>query len=266
MTVSFSPKTSGLSLPRIPCWSREKSRAVDFDTAPPPKPVMLKDYADHWPMVRHALTSPGEVARYLMQFDCQKPLEAMIAEPREAGRLFYTPDFHAFNFTRMKGYLADALDILASQSEKRHPATFYVGSTSIPEYFPGLECECRLPGVGEGVDPNLWLGNASLVATHCDAADNVACVASGRRRFTLFPPDQEENLYIGDNRVTPGGRPVSLVNLRAPDFNQFPRFKQALSRAQVADLAPGDALYLPKGWWHNVESFGPLNVLVNFWW
>lgn len=266
MTVSFAPGNEVWSLSSVPCWSRETSRSVNFEKNPPPVPVMLKDYADHWPIARHALQSPGDVARYLMQFDSKEPLEALIADPREAGRLFYTQDLDAFNFTRMKGYLADALDILASQAGKQHPATFYVGSTSIPDYFPGLESECRLPGLSPGISPNIWFGNATLVATHCDVAENIACVASGRRRFTLFPPDQEENLYIGENPVTPGGRPISLVNLRDPDFDRFPRFAQALAQAQVAELSPGDALYMPKGWWHNVESFGSLAVLVNFWW
>lgn len=250
----------------VPEWTRERAETVDFETAPPEGPVLLRGYASHWPLVRKAQLSPGEVARYLMTFDGGQPLEAMIADPREQGRLFYTEDLQAFNFKRMKGYLPDALDILASQSAKRHPATFYVGSTSIPEFFPGLERECRLPGLSDSVPPNLWLGNATLVATHSDAADNIACVASGSRRFTLFPPSQEDNLYISGNPATPGGRPISLVNLRRPDFKRFPRFKQALAEAQVADLQPGDALYMPKGWWHNVESFGPLNLLINFWW
>lgn len=250
----------------VACWSREKALATDFHTAPPARPVLLKGYADHWPLVQAARQSPAAVARYLLRFDAREPLEAMIAGPEQQGRLFYTDDLKRFNFTRMKGYLRDALDILASQSRQPRPAAFYIGSTPIPPFFPGLEEACRLPGVSPSVAPNLWLGNETLVATHNDAADNLACVASGRRRFTLFPPDQEENLYIADKPDTPGGRPVSLVNLRAPDLARYPRFARALESAQVAELTPGDVLFLPRHWWHNVESFGPLNLLVNFWW
>lgn len=262
--VATAPQRA--SIRPVACWSREKALATDFQQQPPTSPVLLKGYAHHWPLVQAGLQSPEALAAYLLRFDGGLPLQAMIAAPDQQGRLFYTDDLKQFNFTRMNGYLRDALDILASQSRQPHPAAFYVGSTPIPRFFPGLASHCRLPGVSESVAPNLWLGNATLVATHNDAADNLACVAAGRRRFTLFPPEQAHNLYIADKPVTPGGRPVSLVNLRAPDYVRFPRFSEALGQAQVADLAPGDVLYMPKHWWHNVESFGPLNVLVNFWW
>ena len=52
-----------------------------------------------------------------------------------------------------------------------------------------------------------------------------------------------------------------------PDFERFPRFKDALAAASVAELAPGDALFIPTLWWHHVESLDQtLNVLVNYWW
>ncbi len=255
-----------LAVRPVVSWSREKALATNFQQSPPANPVLLKGYASHWPLVQASLQSPKALAETLLSFDAGQPLEAMIAPPNEQGRLFYTDDLQRFNFTRMKGYLRDGLEILAAQSRSPQPAAFYIGSTSIPQFFPGLEELCQLPGVSAAVKPNLWLGNATLVATHNDAADNLACVASGHRRFTLFPPEQEANLYIGDNPDTPGGRPVSLVNLRAPDLERFPRFTEALKQAQVADLAPGDVLFLPKYWWHNVESFGPLNLLVNYWW
>lgn len=256
----------GDTLSSVECWGAETYRGVDFSSSPPDYPVMLKGYVDHWPLVQKALRSPADAARFLLQFDAGEPLEAMIADPAERGRLFYREGLDAFNFTRMKGFLPDALEILASQSGQPRPAAFYVGSTPVAQHFPGLDSLCELPGLDTAVEPNIWLGNSVMVATHNDAADNIACVASGSRRFTLFPPDQEENLYITDNPATPGGRPISVVNLRNPDFVRFPRFKSALKVAQVACLEPGDALYMPRHWWHNVESFGPLNLLINFWW
>src|SRR6185312_7795908 len=35
---------------------------------------------------------------------------------------------------------------------------------------------------------------------------------------------------------------------------------------QVADMEPGDAIFIPPLWWHHVESLEPLNMLVNYWW
>ena len=81
-----------------------------------------------------------------------------------------------------------------------------------------------------------------------------------------WPPDQVGNLYIGPLLKTPGGPPISTVDLRAPDHERFPRFAQALESGQQAVLEPGDAIYIPILWWHGVESLDPLNILVNYWW
>ena len=82
----------------------------------------------------------------------------------------------------------------------------------------------------------------------------------------MFPPEQIGNLYVGPLDYAPTGAPMSLVQLHAPDFERFPRFREALAHARRAELAPGDALFIPPLWWHNVESLELLNVWVNYWW
>jgi Cupin-like domain len=59
---------------------------------------------------------------------------------------------------------------------------------------------------------------------------------------------------------------MSLVELAAPDLERYPKFPQALAEAQVAELGPGDAIFIPPLWWHHVHSLSNLNVLVNYWW
>ncbi len=74
------------------------------------------------------------------------------------------------------------------------------------------------------------------------------------------------NLYIGPMDHTPSGRAISLASLEEPDFERFPRLGEAIAHAQVVEMEPGDALYVPKYWWHHVQSHAAFNVLINYWW
>ena len=65
---------------------------------------------------------------------------------------------------------------------------------------------------------------------------------------------------------TPGGQAISLVDFANPDFERYPRFREALEARQVAELEPGDAIFIPSMWWHHVEALSPFNTLVNYWW
>jgi len=123
-----------------------------------------------------------------------------------------------------------------------------------------------LPLFDGTVLPRIWLGNRITTPTHVDEWNNVGCVVAGRRRFTLFPPEQIANLYIGPLDFAPTGAAMSMVSLRKPDFERYPKFRDALRQAQTAELAAGDAIFIPPLWWHHVESLEPFNVLVNYWW
>jgi ribosomal protein L16 Arg81 hydroxylase len=134
------------------------------------------------------------------------------------------------------------------------------------QFVKGFSAAHPMPFVPRSAEPRLWIGNAAKVATHRDAYENVAVVAAGRRRFTLFPPDAEPFLYMGPSDPTPGGTPVSMVHLTAPDLGNYPLFAKALRMAMDAELAPGDAIFIPMGWFHHVEALDRFNVLVNYWW
>jgi hypothetical protein len=131
----------------------------------------------------------------------------------------------------------------------------------LPEFIPRNPA----PFLPQQVVPRLWVGSAVRTQTHQDPEHNLACVIAGRRQFLLFPPEQVANLYIGpiDKAFPP---PLSLVDPTAPDFDRFPKYRLALQAARVAHLQAGDAIFMPKHWWHHVSSIEPYNVLVNYWW
>jgi hypothetical protein len=134
--------------------------------------------------------------------------------------------------------------------------------------LPGLRQDNDLDFAAHGVDapPAIWIGNRTIASCHYDAPNNLACCVVGRRRFTLFPPAQIFNLYPGPLDPTPGGQAISVVDFARPDFERFPRFREALEAAQVAEVGPGDAVFVPSMWWHHVQGLSPFNTLVNYWW
>jgi hypothetical protein len=123
-----------------------------------------------------------------------------------------------------------------------------------------------MPLLAPGASPRIWLGTTSNVSSHYDTFDNLACVIAGRRRFTLYSPELIGRLYVGPIDHTMAGPPVSLAASSSPDEQRFPLFRGVREQAWVCELGPGDALYLPKLWWHQVESIAPFNGLVNYWW
>lgn len=230
------------------------------------EPLILKGLIKNWPLVQQGKHSALDAANYLLSFYNQKPVFAMLAEAKEQGRFFYNSELTGFNFTRQQMNLVELLHSLCRQKTPEDPG-LYVGSTSVEHILPGLRGDKNdIPQLADKPLVSIWIGNQSRIAAHYDVTDNVACVALGKRRFTLFPPDQLTNLYIGPLDFTPAGQPASLVDFHHIDFEKYPKFKTALKHAQVADLEAGDAIFIPSMWWHHVEALSDVNILVNYWW
>ncbi|MBN8807846.1 MAG: cupin-like domain-containing protein [Sphingomonas sp.] len=241
-------------------------RRFDAEIRPAGQPVVLHGLAAEWPAVRAARSGAEEAVAYLKRFSHAEPVAAIVGAPEIEGRFFYTPDLTALNFTRGQSPLDPFLDRLLRDRDAARPYAMAVQSIPAPQLLPGFIEENRIDIVADAVTPRLWLGNAIRVAAHFDLMENIGIVVAGRRRFTLFPPDQMANLYMGPIELTPAGTPVSLVDLAAPDLDRFPRFAEAMAHAQEATLEPGDAIYIPYHWWHGVASLDPVNLFVNYWW
>ncbi len=232
------------------------------------KPVLLKGIAGDWGLVKAGLRGTGEAMAYVRGFDSGKPVQYSYGEPGIAGRPFYNENFTELNFQVRRGGLGEVLDAISSHLDDARPPTYYVASLLVDGALPGFSAEndLRLAERGIQAPPSIWIGNRVIASCHFDAPNNLACCAVGRREFTLFPPDQIDNLYPGPLDPTPGGQAVSLVDFANPDYERYPRFRTALAAAQTALLEPGDAIFIPSMWWHHVRSLEPFNVLVNYWW
>ncbi len=232
------------------------------------RPALLKGIAREWGLVKAGLQSAKEAMAYLHRFDSGKPVQYSFGPPEIAGRPFYNDDFTQLNFQVRRGGLSQVLDEISAHMGDATPPTYYVASLLMEAALPGFHEENGLPLAACGVEaaPSIWIGNRVVASCHFDTPSNLACCAVGRRQFTLFPPEQIHNLYPGPLEPTPGGQAISLVDFAAPDFERYPRFRQALATAQNAVLEPGDAVFIPSMWWHHVQGLAPFNVLVNYWW
>lgn len=239
--------------------------AFKRDVAEQCQPLVLRSACSDWPVVDAARKSWGSLASYLARFDSGVAGQAFIGDPEIAGRYFYGDDLESFNFAREDLQVSDALERIGANA-KSGAATLYMGSLPADDHFPGFAEENRLRLLSPSVRPRVWIGNASQVSCHFDTFENIACVVAGRRRFTLFPPDCIGDLYVGPIDNTMAGQPVALAVGSAFGDPRYPRFERARERALVVELDPGDALYLPKTWWHQVEAIDPVNMLVNYWW
>ncbi|MCU6453730.1 cupin-like domain-containing protein [Sphingomonas sp. A2-49] len=253
----------------------EERGAVDAATfatevAPRYRPLVLRGQVASWASVAAAGGGDRAVAAYLHGLGGGgRPLDVLVGAPDIRGRFFYRGDaLEGFNFNRERASLDQLLGELLRLAQmpegERH--TLYANAATAPEHLPGWSRDNALGLPVGDATPRLWIGNGSHTATHYDGSTNLACVVAGRRRFTLFPPDQIANLYVGPLDRTLAGPPASMVDPTAPDLVRYPRFAAALAQAQSAELGPGDAVFIPALWWHHVQAFGTLNVLCNYWW
>jgi hypothetical protein len=236
------------------------------EIAQPCRPVVIRGLVSSWPAVCAAERSSTDFKDYLSRFGAAGEVEVFVGEPRIAGKYYYSDDLNAFNFSRARMRLSDALERIVSTAGGAGERSMYVGSLPTEHYLPGFSGENTLSILDSNIAPRIWLGHASNVSAHYDTMDNVACVVAGERRFTLFAPETIDRLYMGPIDHTMAGQPVSLAASAPPDDERYPLFREVREQALVAELRPGDAIYVPKLWWHQVEATSSFNALVNYWW
>jgi hypothetical protein len=238
------------------------------EIVPKGEPALFRGLVADWPVVHAGKDGPDALAQMLRRAATDEPFQAWFAPPEVQGRFNYTADFSGFNFERKLATVDQMLELLLRQLGHDEPFSMYAGGIPIRKHLPALTPTIPVPMLNMARDTliSLWIGNRTHTATHWDQPQNLACVVAGRRRITLFPPDQLKNLYVGPLDFTLAGQPISMVDIDTPDLEAFPRFTEALKTARRAELGPGDALYIPSLWWHDVLSLEDFGSLINFWW
>ncbi|MFT4077119.1 MAG: cupin-like domain-containing protein [Asticcacaulis sp.] len=230
------------------------------------QPVILKGIVTQWPAVRAAHDSSKALGDYLRQFDSGKEANVSVARKELKGQFFYNEDLTGLNYQTHRGTLSFIVGWCLSHMGQTESESVYLQAQPVDQFAPGLAAELAMPLLDAAVRPRLWIGNTLRTQTHFDYTSNIAVHVAGEKVFTLFPPDQTANLYPGPLDRSPAGVPISMASLEAPDAQRYPHLDEAQAHALTARLSPGDGLFIPPLWWHHVQTTGPLNMLVNYWW
>ena len=230
------------------------------------QPAVFKGTFNHWKVINRKGHCQQELVEYLQRLDNGQELEVFVGGSEMQGKFFYNEQLDGFNFRKEKATLCQLLERLVSQQQSPSPEYLYAGSVPLKNLMPEFLSENPMGLLNRPSHPRLWIGNQTTAKAHFDQSDNIAVVVSGKRRFTLFPPTQIANMYPGPMDFTVAGPQLSMVDFEQPDLKQHPRFADAIQSAMIAELEPGDAIYIPSLWWHHVEAFGDFNVLINYWW
>ncbi|EPS66246.1 hypothetical protein M569_08531, partial [Genlisea aurea] len=154
------------------------------------------------------------------------------------------------------------------------PQQIYLAQVSIhcPDKKERVQLECLRDDIamptfleGKKLDSiNLWMNSAqSRSSTHYDPHHNLLCIVSGDKQVTLWPPSAAPFLYL--HPLYGEASNHSAIPLDICDLHQYPRAKSLDEFSQKVDVSAGDAVFIPEGWFHQVDS-GDLTIAVNFWW
>ncbi|XP_038973780.1 uncharacterized protein LOC103697031 isoform X2 [Phoenix dactylifera] len=111
---------------------------------------------------------------------------------------------------------------------------------------------------------NLWMNRTrSRSSTHYDPHHNLLCVVAGSKEVVLWPPSACPFLY--PMPIYGEASNHSAVDIENPNLSFHGRAKHSKQYSQKIILHSGDALFIPEGWFHQVDS-NELTIAVNFWW
>lgn len=169
--------------------------------------------------------------------------------------------------------LSEAIDLICNNQDKHKK--HYLMQRSVEKDFPELLPDFDLPKYADKNKKhviNFWFGeSATNTKPHYDYSNNFLTQICGRKRVRLYAPSSTVNMYpysIKDT-VTMGGVKHPVVQgsqIADTDFineTEFPNFR--LVEVFEGILYPGDLLFIPAGWWHEVKSLD-VSMSINFWW
>ncbi len=212
-------------------------------------PVVLTHGVDHWQALQKW------VPEYLSSEFGDKEIEVQYG--RDQDSLFERNSGKHKKKMRMHEFVA-----LVKQGGSSN--NFYMTANNTKNSFSTLERLFEDVGdFGEGYRQKetiqsgnfFWFGpKGTFTPVHHDLTNNMLVQILGRKKVTLIPAFQVPWMY-NDKGV------YSASNFPVLDLKKYP-LMQNLTPIELI-LEPGDALFIPLGWWHCVESLD-VSISVSF--
>ena len=251
------PSVSGCGAPRFASQFRNRM------------PVCIPGLVAGWPASSTWSNDRERLTSRLGGASCLVPLLRARCESRTVAAEMRAPEDGAtFPVSECLSWALDALGSLPPMMSKL-PLTRDI----VADLGPVPQSIFGAPTVAAAGETRLWVSSSgSVTPLHFDHCHSVICQVVGRKRVTCFAPRDSVDLYpisLGDGNVR-----TSRVDLMAWRFGSVEsRGGQRFQHPDVAFampletvLLPGDAVYIPPGWWHHVETLegGSISVLMPF--
>ena len=260
-------------LDRIDCMSNYPAAEFYNEYVSKSKPVVLQNLQrkDQW-MLQGLITDLNLVRD--IYGDTPVPVERGVANVAygnmgdEGGMIKQSETSYSLLSTFLDEYFAaDETEEKKTGQTTTGTSIGYISQHSLLHQLPSLQHRFTVPQFcfGRVSAVNAWLGTQGTIThLHTDDAENLLCQVAGYKLVHLYPPSVSNFVYSetrGGNGSVNAFSPVLCENV---DAAKYPDFEKAMREGIQLILAPGETLFIPRGWWHYVRALTP-SFSVNFW-
>ncbi|KAI4721352.1 Clavaminate synthase-like protein [Aureobasidium sp. EXF-10727] len=180
------------------------------------------------------------------------------------------------------GVVARSL-ISSSASELETKASIYLAQASLSDLPSSLRKDLPTPelvmkaGKGDIYDTSIWLGRApTYTPLHRDPNPNLFVQLAGKKQVRLFKPDLGNAIFHHVQTSIGGAANATMRGAEMMEGAERTALEQAVwnpasdafwaSQGLQCEVGPGDALFIPKGWWHSIKGVGQGMIGSVNWW
>jgi len=210
------------------------------------RPVVLTDLTADWPAMRR--WSPDDLKKRFGHLSVEIQAERNVDTRYEENKLAH----------RREQRLCDFVDrVLLGGPTNDYYMTANNEALRQPGFAPLLEDVGSLPAICDRAQlansSSFWFGPAGTVTPlHHDTLMLFHTQIVGRKRWRFISPLETPKLYNFNGVFSP-------IDVDRPDLARYPRFAEVTMLEVVVE--PGETVFLPLGWWHQVTS---LDISMSF--